>query len=333
MRESGRPKVFVTQPVTPSALERLRAVAEVTCHPDARKILAKDALVAAVRRHDILFCLLHDRIDADVIAANPGLRAVASMAITPDGIDVAAATACRIPVTVIPPIVGEATADIAFALILATARRLVEGDRLLRAGVFPGSQSSYLAGSGVSGKVLGLVGGGGRIGRAVARRARGFDMPVLYWGPRCLPEADEHAAGMTYAAFDRLLAEADFVSIHSPLRPETRHQIGARELGLMKPTAFLINTARGPVVDEAALARALAEGRIAGAGLDVFEHEPAVEPALLGLPNVVLTPHLGSAVAELRDTMANIVVDNILAVIDGRMPPNCVNPEVLGTSR
>jgi glyoxylate reductase len=231
-----RIRVFVTQPVAQSAIDRLRTIAEVECYPDARRILGKKALMAAVRRHDILFSLLHDRVDRDIIAANPTLRAVASMAVTPDGIDVAEATARRIPVTVIPPIVAEATADLAFALILAVARRLVEGDRLVRAGGFPGSQSAYLAAAPVSGRTLGLIGGGGRIGRAVARRARGFDMSLLYWGPRRLSATDERACGLTYAAFDELLAQADFVSLHSPLRPETRHQIGERELGLMKST-------------------------------------------------------------------------------------------------
>jgi len=327
------PRVFVTQPVAQSAIERLRAIAEVEFYPDSRRMIGKRPLIAAVRRHDILFSLLHDRIDRDVIAANPDLRAIASMAITPDGIDVAAATARRIPVTVIPPIVTEATADLAFALMLAVARRIVEGDHLLRAGVFPGAQSAYLLAAPVYGRTLGLVGGGGRIGRATARRARGFDMSVLYWGPRRLAEADEQVCGMTYVAFDDLLARSDFISLHAPLRPETQHQIGAREFALMKPTAFLINTARGAIVDEGALLQALVEKRIAGAGLDVFEQEPTVPSALIKMPNVVLTPHLGSAVADLRDTMANIVVDNIAAVIEGRIPPNCVNPEIYERGR
>jgi glyoxylate reductase len=201
--------------------------------------------------------------------------------------------------------------------------------RLVQAGCFPGSQSNHLLGSAVFGKTLGLVGGGGRIGSAVARRARGFDMRVLYWAPRRKPESLEHELGMTYVALDQLLRESDFVSLHSPLGPQTRHQIGARELALMKPTAFLINTARGAIIDEAALARALERGELAGAGLDVFEHEPVVTPALLGMANVVTTPHLGSAVIEVRDRMANIVVDNILALLDGKVPPNCVNPEIL----
>jgi glyoxylate reductase len=323
-------RVFITQPIGKTALERLRRFAQVEVNPDSSKIIDKQRLLTEVRRHDILFSLLHDRVDEEVIAVNPGLRAITSMAITPDNIDVPAATARRVPVTVIPAIVHEATADMTFALMFAVALRLVEGDRFVRTGGFPGSQSNHLAGGWVSGKVLGLVGGGGRIGRGVARRAKGFGMRVLYWGPRRLPEEEERALGMIYTPLDRLLAEADFVSIHSPMRPETRHQIGARELALMKSTAYLINTARGPIVDEEELVRVLREGRIAGAGLDVFEHEPRVSPALLTMPNVVLTPHLGTAVLELRDAMANIVVDNILAIFEGRRPPNCVNPEVFG---
>jgi glyoxylate reductase len=277
-----------------------------------------------------LFSLLHDTVDRAVIAANPKLRAIASQSITPDNIDVAAATARNIPVTVVPPIVAEATADINFGLMLMVARRMLEGDRLVRRGRFPGSQSSHLAGPGVYGKTIGLVGGGGRIGTAVARRAHGFAMRILYWTPNRKPAAIEREFHLDYVPLDRLLAESDFVSIHSPLRPQTHHQIGERELALMKPTAFLINTARGAVVDEKALVKALAKGGIGGAGLDVFEHEPKVPRALVKMSNVVLTPHLGSAVIGVREKMANIVVDNILAILAGNKPPNCVNPEVLG---
>ena len=324
----ARPRIFVTQPVAQSAIERLRAVADVELNPDTAHIVTKDELLAAVRNCDILFCLLHDRVDRDVILAGTRLRAIASMKITPSDIDVAAATARRIPVTVISPIVTEATADIHFALLLAVARRVVEGDQLVRAGIFPGAQSAHLLGAGVYGKTIGLIGGGGRIGRAVAKRAQGFSMRTLYWTPRRKPEHEEQQAGLTYVPYDQLLSESDFVSVHAPLNAETRHLVGERELRLMKPTAFLINTARGPIVDEKALVRALAERRIAGAGLDVFENEPQVEPELIGMQNVVLTPHLGSAVKELREDMANVVVDNIFAVLDGRHPPNCWNFEI-----
>ena len=329
MTGARRQRIFVTQPVAKSAIARLREVAMVTVNPDARRVIARRALIAAVRRCDILFCLLHDKIDAGVIAANSNLRLVAAQSITPSNIDVEAATARNIPVTVVPARTTEATADLAFGLMLAIARRMVEGDRLVRAGKFPGAQSNYLLGSLVWGKTLGLVGGGGLIGKAVARRAQGFGMRVLYCTPRRKPEDEERAAGLTYASLENLLSESDFVSIHSPLNKETRHQIAARELKLMKPTAYLINTARGAIVDEAALVRALARKQIAGAGLDVFEHEPTVDKDLRALSNVVLTPHVGSSTAEVREDMANIVVNNILAYLDGKRPPNCVNPQVL----
>jgi glyoxylate reductase len=324
-----RSRIFVTQPIAARAIERLRAVAEVDVNSDGSAILPKQKLCAAVRDHDILFALLHDIVDREVLAANPNLAAVASMSANADRIDVAEATARKIPVTVIPAItVTEATADLHFGLMLAVARRIVEADRAVRAGIFPGAQSNHFAGTWVYGKVLGLVGGRGQIGRAVARRAQGFGMRILYSGPRPLAAPEEKKLGMTFVPLDQLLSESDFVSLHPALRPETRHLIGEREIGLMKPTAFLINTARGPIVDEKALVRALAERRIAGAGLDVFENEPLIEPALMAMSNVVLTPHLGSAVLELREVMANIVVDNILAFLGGHKLPNCVNPEI-----
>jgi glyoxylate reductase len=324
-----RPRIFVTQPVAESALARLRAVASVKVNADDSRIIPKTALIEAVKKADILFCLLHDKIDKAVIAANPKLRHIAAQSISPSNIDVAEATARRIAVTVVPPLTTEATADLNFGLMLAVARRMVEGDRLVRAGKFPGGQSRHLLGSFVFGKTIGLVGGGGLIGKAVARRAHGFGMRVLYWTPRRKPEAEEREAGLTFAPLDELLRESDFVSLHQPLNATTRHQIGARELGLMKKTAFLINTARGPIVDEAALVRALKGKKIAGAGLDVFEHEPRVSPELKTMKNVVIVPHLGSATTEVREEMAGIVVDNILALIEGRKPPNIVNPEVL----
>ncbi len=318
-----RPRIFITQPVAASAIERLRAVGEVTLNPEPMHIPAKEELIIAVRDNDVLFCLIHDRVDRDVIAANPRLRMIATMTITPPDIDVAEATARRIPVTVIPaPLLNDATADLTWALILGVARRVVEGDRVLRTGVFPGAQSIRFVGGGVSGKVLGLVGCGG-IGRAVARRARGFGMRLLYTDPRRVPDVEAAELGLTWVPLDRLLGESDFVSVHASLTPETRHLIGARELALMKPTAYLVNAARGPIVDEQALIRALAEQRIAGAGLDVYENEPRIDPALFALENVVLSPHIGSGVHELREAMANLVVDNILAVLDGKRPPNC----------
>jgi glyoxylate reductase len=323
-----RPRIFVTQPVAENALKRLRAAAAVKVFPDSSRVIPKRTLIAAVRKADILFCLLHDSIDRAVVEANPNLRMIAAQSITPSNIDVAAATSRRIPVTVTAPITTEATADLNFGLMIAVARRILEGERLVRAGKFPGGQSRHLLGAFVWGKTIGLVGGGGLIGRAVARRAHGFSMRVLYWTPRRKSRSEERAAGLTFVPFERMLRESDFVSIHSPLNEQTRHQIGARELGLMKKTAFLINTARGAIVDEAALVRALARKQIAGAALDVFEREPTIDSALKKMPNVVLTPHLGSATPEVREAMAKIVVDNILAFLGGHKLPNCVNPEV-----
>jgi glyoxylate reductase len=323
-----RPKIYITQPVGASAIERLRAIADVEVNPDTLHKVTKDELLAKIPQLDIIYCLLHDKIDADIIAAGKRLRAIASMKITPSDIDVAAATARKIPVTVIAPIVTEATADIHFALLLAVARRVVEGDQLLRTGVFPGAQSAHLLGAWVHGKTIGLIGGGGRIGKAVAKRAQGFSMKTLYWTPRRKPESEEKEAGIQYVPYDQLLKESDFVSVHAPLNDQTRHLVGERELNLMKPTAYLVNSSRGPIVDEKALVRALKERRIAGAGLDVYENEPLVEPELIKMKNVVLTPHLGSAVTELRESMANVVADNIIAVLEGRQPPNCWNPEI-----
>jgi glyoxylate reductase len=323
-----KPKIYITQPVGASAIERLRTVADVEVNPDTLHKVTKEELLAKIPQLDIIYCLLHDKIDADIIAAGKRLRAIASMKITPSDIDVAAATARKIPVTVIAPIVTEATADIHFALLLAVARRVVEGDQLLRTGVFPGAQSAHLLGAWVHGKTIGLIGGGGRIGKAVAKRAQGFSMKTLYWTPRRKLESEEKEAGIQYVPYDQLLKESDFVSVHAPLNDQTRHLVGERELNLMKPTAYLVNSSRGPIVDEKALVRALKERRIAGAGLDVYENEPLVEPELIKMKNVVLTPHLGSAVTELRESMANVVADNIIAVLEGRQPPNCWNPEI-----
>jgi glyoxylate reductase len=327
-KKPARPRIFVTQPVSEHALKRLSAVASVKVFPDSSRIVPKRTLIQAVRKADILFCLLHDKIDRAIIEANPDLRLIAAQSVTPSNIDVAAATERRIPVTVTAPITTEATADLNFGLMIAVARRMIEGDRAARGGTFPGSQSAHFMGSPVYGKTLGLIGGGGLIGQAVAKRAHGFSMHVLYWAPRRKSEHEERPAGLSYVPLDQLLRESDFVSLHSPLTKETRHQIGARELRLMKKTAFLINTARGAIIDEAALVRALTKKQIAGAGLDVFEHEPKIDKTLTKMPNVVLTPHLGSATPEVREAMANIVVDNILAFLGGHKLPNCVNPQV-----
>ena len=324
----ARPRVFVTQPIAESALRRLRDIADVEVNPDSSRVLDKAALIEAVKRCDILISLLHDTVDAEVLAANPNLKAVSSMNITRDLIDLDAATQRGIPVTNIPAIVTDATADIAFGLLLAVARNIALGDRLFRSGVYPGSQSNHLAGAAVSGRTLGLV-GFGRIGQAVARRGQGFDMKIIYADPRRMPPQVENNFEARYRGLDDLLREADFVSLHPQLSPDTRHLMSDRQFALMKPSAFVINTSRGPVIDEAALIRALTEKKIAGAGLDVHEHEPRLAPELVAMPNVVLTPHLGSAVLSLREGMANVVADNTIALIEGRPPVGCLNPQVL----
>jgi glyoxylate reductase len=321
------PKIYVTQPIPEKALARLRDAGDVEINPDSTHIITKPELIAALRRNDYLFCLLHDKVDAEVINASANLRVIASMAITPSGVDVPAATARRIPVTTVPPVVTEATADLHWALLLAVARRVVEGDRALRSGIFPGGQSNHFVGGEVNGKTLGII-GLGAIGEAVARRARGFGMRILYTKRRKLDEARETVLRVEYRSLADLLKESDFVSINAALSSETVHLIGQREFGLMRPTAYLVNTARGPIVDEKALVHALREKRIAGAALDVYEREPEVEPGLINLPNVVLTPHLGSAAVDTRARTSAVVVDNIVAVIDGRRPPNLYNPEI-----
>jgi glyoxylate reductase len=327
-RTVSRPRVFVTQPIAESALKRLREVAEVEVNPDSSRVLDKAKLIEAVQRCDILISLLHDTVDAEVLAANPNLKAVSAMNITQDLIDLDEATRRGIPVTNIPAIVTDATADIAFGLLLAVARNIVFGDRLFRSGIYPGSQSNHLAGAAVTGRTLGLV-GFGRVGQAMARRSRGFDMKILYTDPRRLPPQLERNFDARFRSLDDLLREADFVSLHAQMSPQTRHLMSDRQFSLMKPSAYVINTARGAVIDEMALVRALKDKKIAGAGLDVFEHEPQVAPELVTMPNVVLTPHLGSAVLSLREGMANIVVDNAIALIEGRPPVSCLNPQVL----
>ncbi len=324
-------RIFVTQPLLGKAIQRLQALGDVKVFPDASRILPRDVLLNEVATADVLCCLLQDRIDREVLDAGRSLRLIATGVVVPGNIDMAYATERGIPVTSIPNIVAETTADLQFGLLMAISRRIVEGDKALRAGVFPGSQSIHFAGGDVGGRTLGSV-GLGAIGRAVARRARGFGMKVLYTQRHPLSPAEEQDLGVTYSPPDDLLRESDFITLNAGYHPGTHHLIGPRELGLMKPTAYLINTARGPIVDEAALAEALAGGRIAGAALDVYEREPEVHPALLGLSNVVLTPHLGSATRSVRERIASVIADNVEAFVQGGRLPNLCNPEVLGAA-
>lgn len=320
-----RPRIYLTQPIAPAAIERLRTLGEVALNPDALHIPTEQELIAAVGRCDILVCLLHDRITAAVINANPRLHAIASMTITPANIDVAAASAHRIPVTTIPSaLLDDSTADLAWALLMTVARRVSESDRKARQGIIPGAQSLYFAGADVSGRTLGILGAGG-VGKEMARRALGFKMQVLYYDPRRLSPEQERELNLTWTGFDDVLRRSDYVSLHVALTDQTHHLIDARALSLMQPHAFLVNASRGPVVDEEALIAALESGRIAGAGLDVFETEPDIDPRLLALANVVVTAHMGSATVRLRAAMADVVVDNVAAVAAGRRLPNCWN--------
>lgn len=318
--------VFVTQPVDPKAQEELSKLVNVKVFPDSSRVIDRESLMAGIKDADILYCLLHDKIDAAVIESAPKLKMIANSAIGPANIDVQAASARNIAVTGIPNIVAETTADLQFGILLAIVRRIVEGDKALRRGIYPGSQSTHLVGGEVHGKTVGSI-GLGEIGKGLARRARGFDMKVIYTKRTRLPEAEEKELNVEYCSYEELLRRSDFVCINAALNEQTRHMVDAQALAAMKPTAYLVNTSRGPIVDEQALVDVLKAGKIAGAALDVYENEPKVHPALLDMQNVVLTPHLGSAAADTRARLHAVVVDNIKAFINGDRPPNLCNPE------
>ena len=324
-----RPRIFLSQPVPGPALDMLRAAGDVEVGPDTSQIMPKARYMEHMRRCDHLFHIMHDTVDREVLDASPNLKIIASQSITPALVDVAEATRRKIPVTTIPNVVYEATADLSWALLMAAARRIPEADRGVRAGVVPGSQSIHFMGQGVFRKTLGII-GLGQIGKGMARRARGFEMRVLYWKRNRLRPEEEADLRVEYRPLDEVLREADFVSLNAAYTKETYHLMGARQFALMKPTAVFINTSRGPMVDEQALVDALKSRRIVGAGLDVFEEEPKVHPDLLGMDQVVLTPHIGSGVRDVREKIAVIVADNILAAIRGERPPNVYNPEIYG---
>jgi len=319
------PKVYITRPLPTKAVERLAARCDVKMRPEDAP-LDPAQLAESCREIEGLMAT-GVRVSEDVVAQAPRLRAVANVGVGYDNIDVAACTRRRIPVTNTPDVLTETTADLAFALLMAAPRRLVECDRYVREGQWQSSKWELLWGSDIHGKTLGVY-GLGRIGKAVVRRARGFSMRVIYYDVVRPAPALEEELGAQFVDRETLLREADFLTLHVPLTPETHHLVGARELAMLKPTAFLINAARGKCVDEAALVEALQSKRLAGAGLDVFEHEPHVHPELLSLPNVVLAPHVGSATAQTRLAMAMLAVENLVAGLEGRRPPNLVNPEI-----
>jgi glyoxylate reductase len=263
----------------------------------------------------------------ETVLSTPGLKIVSNVAVGFDNIDIPAATAHKVMVTNTPGVLDDATADFAFTLIMATARRIVEADSFTRQGKFRGWAIDMMLGADVHGATLGLI-GVGRIGRGVAHRARGFNMRVLYYDPQPLPPDAERDLNASRVNLDRLLAESDFVSVHVPLTQETHHLLSTPQFGQMKKTAILINTSRGPVVDEAALVGALNAKKIAGAGLDVYEREPAVHPGLLSMPNVVLAPHIASATVRTRSEMSAMAARNVATAVRGGRPPNLLNPEV-----
>jgi len=327
-----RPKVFVTREIPKSGLDMISQFYSVEVWreytPPPRHVLLEKA-----GEVDALVTLLTDRIDRELLDNAPRLRIIAQYAVGYDNIDLEHATRLGIYVTNTPGVLTDATADLTWALLLAAARRIVEADGFVRSGDYwrtgTGWHPMMMLGTHVTGKTLGIV-GMGRIGQAVARRARGFGMRILYYQRHRLPREVEEELGASYVDLDTLLAESDFVTLHVPLTPETRHMIGERELRLMKRTAILVNTARGAVLDTEALVRALEEGWIAGAALDVFEQEPLPpDHPLTRFRNVVLAPHIGSATVDTRAKMAELVAENLVAFYRGEVPPTLVNRGVV----
>ncbi len=331
-RAKLRPKVFVARRIDQAALERLRGIASVTVWNNEMPPSDK-ALRLGLADADAVLSMLTEKIDASVIAHAPRLRVISNLAVGVDNIDLEAATRAGVAVGHTPGVLTEATADLSFGLMMATARRIAEADRYVRAGRWRTWGPMTMLGRDIYGGTLGII-GWGAIGQAMARRASGFGMRVLYLEHRSRrksrPEAGARALASAHrVTLPRLLAESDFISLHAPLTPETYHMLGRREFAQMKPGAILINTARGAVVDQDALVRALKSGNLAGAGLDVTDPEPiARSDALLKFDNVVITPHIGSASTATRERMAAMAVDNISAVFEGRRPRWCVNPQV-----
>jgi glyoxylate reductase len=319
-----RPRILISQRLPDDVVAPFRERVDID-HRDEDGAMPTPELLKRLQGAAGLVCPSTDKIGVDVLSV-PGLKVVSNVAVGYNNVDVPAATARGVLITNTPGVLDETTADLAFSLLMAVARRIVESDRWLRAGEWKSWTFFDWLATDIHGKTLGII-GFGRIGQAMARRGRGFGMTVLYTQRHRADAAVEREVGARYVDRDTLLAESDYVSLHCPLTPETTHLIDAAALSKMKRGAFLINTSRGPVVDEKALVAALQAKTIAGAGLDVFEKEPAVEPGLIGLPNVVLTPHVGSATRETRWKMARLAIENCVAVVTGGKPLNPVNPE------
>lgn len=322
-----RPRVVVTRQIPEAGLLLLRETCDVWVNPEDRPLDRRELLAQAATAHGVVG-LLTDRIDAGFFDAAPLLRGYANYAVGYDNIDVPEATRRGLPVSNTPDVLTTATAELAWALAFAVARQVVSSDGVLRAGKWPGWGPLQFLGQEVTGKTLGIF-GPGRIGTAMALMSRGFAMPVVTCGGRRPNETLARELGAKPLPFDAFLQTADIISIHAPLTLETRHAFNTAALSRMKPTAILVNTGRGPIIDEAALVAALGERRIAGAGLDVYEFEPRLAEGLAALPNVVITPHIGSATTTAREGMAVLAAQNLLAMLGGETPPTCLNPEVL----
>lgn len=319
-------KVFVTRAIPEEGLNLLRKYCEVEVSPYDR-MLTKEELLEKIQGKNAVITQLTDKVDKEFFEAAKEVKIVANYAVGFDNIDLEEATRRGVYITNTPDVLTNATAELAWALLFATARRVVESDKFMRAGKFQGWAPMLFLGKGVTGKTLGII-GAGRIGQAFAKMAKGFDMKILYTARSPKKEFEEET-GAQYVDLDTLLKESDFVSIHVPLTPETRHLIGEKELKLMKKSAILINTGRGPVVDEKALVKALKNKDIYAAGLDVYEREPMFEEELAQLDNVVMLPHIGSATEEARKDMSILVAQNIIDVIEGRVPRTLVNKDIL----
>jgi glyoxylate reductase len=320
-------KVLVTGHLPDDVVAPLVERFDVTMHP-VDQPMDRNTLLSSVADKQGLLCMITDTVDGALIDRAPDLKMVANFGVGFNNIDVEAATARAIMVSNTPGVLTDATADITMALILSVGRRVVEGDKYTRQGQFKFWAPFHFLGHEITGKTLGII-GMGRIGTAVARRAAGFNMPLIYHNRRPIPKEKEQALGVRYADMETLLHQSDFVSVHVPLNRDTHHLIGSREFSAMKSSGYLINTSRGPVVDEAALLNALADNEIGGAGLDVYEHEPALTPGLEKLDNVILLPHMGSATQETRRRMGAMAVENLMSGLEGRMPPNCLNPGIV----
>lgn len=320
-----KPKMYVTRLLPQAAMEKLKEYFEINVNSEDR-ILTPLEIQKNIKGKDALLCLLTDTIDKSIMDACENLKVISNYAVGFNNIDIAEATRRNIPVCNTPGILTETTADLTWALIFSIARRIVESDNALRVGKFKGWGPMDFLGTDIHGKTLGII-GMGRIGQAVAERARGFKMNILYTA-----HTDKHISGAQFTSLEALLKQSDFVSIHTPLSPETRYLIGLNELKSMKKSAYLINTSRGPIVNEQELIHALKNNIIAGAGLDVYENEPLLTPGLIELSNTVLLPHIGSATVETRTAMGIMAAENAIAIFKGESPHSIANPEILSST-